>query len=225
MSEYPRTGSYRGSMYEHGIDAKIVIMGNTGQSPSALLPWPLPPHPRPSLLPQAWGRLACCNDIPRTNSTPRTRHPQPEHFSSRRRSTRTGSRSDCSCGTRPVKKGSEAWYVVSQHLLGIMLIISTSLFPEIHPSTILMRYERHPCITAAQMPHYSCTILRTLRPLKTSAVGWKVCTFPVATLVQTAWLSRVLTTACRAKKELFTGPHHLHRRCQIRFNSPTTGHV
>jgi hypothetical protein len=33
MSEYPRTGSYRGSMYEHGIDAKIVIMGNTGQFP------------------------------------------------------------------------------------------------------------------------------------------------------------------------------------------------
>ena len=40
MSEYPRTGSYRGSMYEHGIDAKIVIMGNTGQFPSALLPRP-----------------------------------------------------------------------------------------------------------------------------------------------------------------------------------------
>jgi hypothetical protein len=38
MSEYPRTGSYRGSMYEHGIDAKIVIMGNTGQSPLRFCP-------------------------------------------------------------------------------------------------------------------------------------------------------------------------------------------
>ena len=33
MSEYPRTGSYKGSTYERGIDAKIVIMGNTGQFP------------------------------------------------------------------------------------------------------------------------------------------------------------------------------------------------
>ena len=75
------------------------------------------------------------------------------------------------------------------------------------------------------MPHCSCTILRTLRPLKTSAVGWKVCTSPLSRSFKTAWLSRVLTTACRAKKELFTGPHHLHRRCQIRFNPPTAGHV
>ena len=47
MSEYPRPGSYTGSMYEHGIDAKIVIMGNTGKL-SPLLPrsprlTPLPP--------------------------------------------------------------------------------------------------------------------------------------------------------------------------------------
>jgi len=90
MSEYPRTGSYRGPMYERGIDAKIVIMGNTGSSPLLSC---LGHSPSPAFLllfPQVWGRLACCNDIPRTSSTPRTRHPQPELFSSRRRCTRTG---------------------------------------------------------------------------------------------------------------------------------------
>ena len=35
----------------------------------------------------------------------------------------------------------------------------------------------------------------------------------------------VLTAACRAKKELFTGPHHLYCRCQSRFDPPTPGHV
>ena len=62
MSEYPRTGSYRGSMYDHGIDAKIVIMGNTGQFPlrfclghSALPAFPI----SSSLLSQVWARLAC----------------------------------------------------------------------------------------------------------------------------------------------------------------------
>ena len=90
MSEYPRTGSYRGSMYDHGIDAKIVIMGNTGQFPLRFYPGH---SASPAFLlpvPQVWGKLVCCNGIPRTSSTRRTRHPQLERFSSPRRCTRMG---------------------------------------------------------------------------------------------------------------------------------------
>jgi hypothetical protein len=31
MSAYPRMDPYRGSRYEHGIDAKVVVMGNSGE--------------------------------------------------------------------------------------------------------------------------------------------------------------------------------------------------
>ena len=31
MSSYPRMDPYRGSRYEHGIDAKVVVMGNSGE--------------------------------------------------------------------------------------------------------------------------------------------------------------------------------------------------
>ena len=31
MSAYPRMDPYRSSRYEHGIDAKVVVMGNSGE--------------------------------------------------------------------------------------------------------------------------------------------------------------------------------------------------
>jgi hypothetical protein len=38
MSAYPRMDPYRGSRYEHGIDAKVVVMGNSGEPLLHLLP-------------------------------------------------------------------------------------------------------------------------------------------------------------------------------------------
>lgn len=38
MSAYPRMDPYRGSRYEHGIDAKVVVMGNSGEPVLHLLP-------------------------------------------------------------------------------------------------------------------------------------------------------------------------------------------
>src|SRR5258708_7601452 len=51
MSAYPRMDPYRGSKYEHGIDAKVVVMGNSGELPSMpflriTLPYSLPPATR-----------------------------------------------------------------------------------------------------------------------------------------------------------------------------------
>jgi Ras family len=37
MSAYPRLDPYRASRYEHGIDAKVVVMGNSGVSPFIML--------------------------------------------------------------------------------------------------------------------------------------------------------------------------------------------
>lgn len=38
MSAYPRMDPYRGSRYEHGIDAKVVVMGNSGEPCLNVLP-------------------------------------------------------------------------------------------------------------------------------------------------------------------------------------------
>ena len=81
MEDYPRTDPYRRSRHEQGVDAKIVIMGNTGMSFAFLSP-PLrcAPASRPRRVtlpapshrcPQVSARPACCTDIPRTSSIPR----------------------------------------------------------------------------------------------------------------------------------------------------------
>ena len=84
MSAYPRMDPYRGSRYEHGIDAKVVVMGNSGQSVFRLFP---SIHSLLSSVPynKAWARPAYYNDIRKTNTTPRTPHPLPVLFSSQRK--------------------------------------------------------------------------------------------------------------------------------------------
>jgi len=65
MSEHPRTDT-------RGIDAKIVILGKSGQFPlffctghsASLAFFPLAP--------QVWGKPVCWNGIPRTSSTGKT---------------------------------------------------------------------------------------------------------------------------------------------------------
>ena len=79
MSAYPRMDPYRGSRYEHGIDAKVVVMGNSGEPLFPLLPLT---HRLLSSVPRnkVWARPASYNDTLKTNTTPRTPHLLPVLF-------------------------------------------------------------------------------------------------------------------------------------------------
>ena len=79
MSAYPRMDPYRGSRYEHGIDAKVVVMGNSGEPLLHLLP------SMQCLLSsvtcnKVWARPASYKDTLKTNTTPRTPHLLPVLF-------------------------------------------------------------------------------------------------------------------------------------------------
>jgi hypothetical protein len=79
MSAYPRMDPYRGSRYEHGIDAKVVVMGNSGELLLHILP------SIQCLLSsvtsnKAWARPASYKDTLKTNTTPRTPHLLPVLF-------------------------------------------------------------------------------------------------------------------------------------------------
>jgi len=112
-----------------------------------------------------------------------------------------------------------------QRRLGTFLIICFLVSPYLALRSTLMRYEKAPMYyrgATAALLLYDITSGRSFGEVR----GWlEGPLIPLATLVQIAWLNRVPTTAHRAKKELSTGPHHLPRRCQIRFNPPTGGHV
>ena len=178
MAEHPCTGSYRGSMYEHGIDAKIVIMGNTGKLPSGILPPTTSLSHVSTLSPSP---LRCWEDQPVAKIYPEQVRPQEHDVHDRcifryeeglqgrvKGQTTTLGHS----GPRKVPKYGTS--VHSNRLPAISLIIHphlSSLPCNPPPLQHLMNHNRHPCIIAAQMPHCSCTILRMPRPLKASAVG------------------------------------------------------
>ncbi len=88
MNDYSRLDPYSRSRYDNGIDAKIVVMGNTGpyiSRPSLYVMCILISCPRPHL--QASERPACSSDTPRTSTNPNSPHPPPAHSSSQRKLT------------------------------------------------------------------------------------------------------------------------------------------
>lgn len=89
MSAYPRLDPYRASRYEHGIDAKVVVMGNSGESLFLcfLDIYTLLQSSYVAVLPpnKALARRASYSDTLKTSSTLRILLPQPVHFSSPRK--------------------------------------------------------------------------------------------------------------------------------------------
>ena len=92
--------------YEHGIDAKIVVMGNTGSSSSLSQ---CPPHIHSDISAQASERRVSFIGIRRTNLIPRTSRPQPVPSSSLRRSISTASKFASSSGTQQDRRDFAAW--------------------------------------------------------------------------------------------------------------------
>lgn len=79
MSAYPPMDPYRRSRFEHGIDAKVVVMGNSGSS------YFLRSLSLTHNIFKVLARPASFNDTPKTSSTQRTPLPPPAHSSSQRR--------------------------------------------------------------------------------------------------------------------------------------------
>ena len=114
MSAYPRLDPYRASRYEHGIDAKVVVMGNSGEPPLSRFfdnarSYNRRHRRRPPI--KALARPACYNDTLKISSIQRTLLPQPVHFSSPRKLPCTASRFVSSFGTLLARSASVAWSV------------------------------------------------------------------------------------------------------------------
>lgn len=116
MAGYASLDPYSKSRYE-GVDAKIVVMGNTGSSPHRRLLFFLPFLTFflfldvPIRVVQVLERPAFFSDTPKTSSTRKTQ-PQPRaRFSSPRKFTLAAARSASNYGTPLARSAFAVWWV------------------------------------------------------------------------------------------------------------------
>lgn len=205
MVEHSRRDPYLQSKYEQGVDAKIVIMGNTGMPPFIYLISLALTFGHASL-----SLYALCATRRGQDQLAASIHPKQvrtqEHHVHHRRIFRYEESLCKRCTSTPAAVGYSR--------AGEIPVDGTRLETNSNHRAVILNYgpalPRHLCTIEAQTPLYCCMILRTHLPLKMSADGWRVSLSPRCGLTRVRWSRADFLPELRVETKLFTGSCYLY---------------
>ena len=156
MADYPRMDPYSRSRYEHGIDAKIVVMGNTGPFFVYLTCFINVTLSTDGALDLGVGKTSLLHRYTQNKFDPRNMTSTTGAFFVTKKVHVDG-----------LKVRLQLWDTAGQERFRSMVRIHSHPSPFTYLTTII----RPPCIIAAPMPRFCCMTSRMLPRLMTYAVG------------------------------------------------------